>query len=127
MREILPEGLGSLRGAPSAIWAMSSVKVFWKAVEFSRDKAAVKPVTRRPPCPGEFHMVSVFPTSNGLLNELPEGIQAEIHVTVSNLYDEMCEFMVEHKDQVEAVADLLHEFGTVDGHDIHELIERMDA
>ena len=72
-------------------------------------------------------MVSVFPTSNGLLNELPEGIQAEIHVTVSNLYDEMCEFMVEHKDQVEAVADLLHEFGTVDGHDIHELIERMEA
>ena len=72
-------------------------------------------------------MVSVFPTSNGLLNELPEGIQAEIHSTVSNLYDDMCEFMGDHKDQVEAVADLLHEFGTVDGHDIHELIAGMEA
>jgi len=69
-------------------------------------------------------VVGVFPVQNGLA-DLPEGIVAEIYATIDTLYNEMVEFMLERTDEVEAVADLLHEFGTVDGTAIHELIEGM--
>jgi ATP-dependent Zn protease len=59
--------------------------------------------------------------------ELPTGIVAEIYASLDDLYDQMAEFMLEHTEHVEAVADLLHEWGTVDGHLIHELLEEMDA
>ena len=74
---------------------------------------------------GEF--VSVFPSGDGLLHALPDGVQRSVYESVQRLYDEMVAFMEEHIEQVEAVADLLHEFGTVDGTAIHQLIERMDA
>ena len=74
---------------------------------------------------GEF--ISVFPTSSGLLNELPEGVQAEVYSKVHTLYEDMEKFMIKHTDEVEAVGDLLHEFGTVDGTMIHELIEGMQT
>lgn len=69
-------------------------------------------------------VIGTFPMNQatGIL-ELPTGIVGEIYASLDDLYEEMVEFMDEHTAEVEAVADLLHEFGTVDGHKIHELIK----
>lgn len=71
-------------------------------------------------------VIGTFPMNQltGVL-ELPSGIIAEVYASLDDLYEEMTKFMGKHTDEVEAVADLLHEFGTLDGHVIHELLEGM--
>ena len=58
------------------------------------------------------------------LEVLPNRVLREIERMLSEIYDDMEEFMLPHRHQVEAVADLLDEYGTVDGTEIHELIRR---
>ena len=57
---------------------------------------------------------------------LPNRVLREIERMLSEIYDDMEEFMLPHRHQVEAVADLLDEYGTVDGAEIHELIRRTE-
>jgi ATP-dependent Zn protease len=73
-------------------------------------------------------VVGIFPMNvlTGTL-ELPDGIVAEIYALLDTLYEEMAEFMIAHKPHVEAVADLLEEWITVDGEEIHSLLEEMDT
>jgi ATP-dependent Zn protease len=58
---------------------------------------------------------------------IPMDIQEEIRDTLHVYYDEMAELMYEKRDQVEIIAQLLQKHGTVDGIEIHELIERMES
>ncbi len=71
-------------------------------------------------------VIGVWPMENGMV-DLPSGIVAEIYALLDDVYEELTEFMDKHTHQVQAVADLLHEKGTVDGSEIHELIEGMDV
>ena len=63
---------------------------------------------------------------DGGMADLPSGIVAEIYALVDDVYDEVVEFMDEHTEHVEAVAELLHELGTVDGNQIHDLLRGLD-
>ena len=58
--------------------------------------------------------------------KVPERIEEEIQDTLQVYYNELHEFMVLRRDQVELVAQLLAEHGTIDGTEIHELLERME-
>ncbi|KKM00304.1 hypothetical protein LCGC14_1805780 [marine sediment metagenome] len=55
---------------------------------------------------------------------LPNRVLREIERMLSEIYDDMAKFMYPYRDQVELVAQLLDEYGTVDGTEIHELIRR---
>ncbi len=57
---------------------------------------------------------------------LPNRVLREIERTLAEIYDDMETFMHPRRDQVEAVAQLLDEHGTVDGVEIHALIRRME-
>ena len=58
--------------------------------------------------------------------QVPERLEEEVQDTLHAYYEEMHEFMVARRDQVELVAKLLQERGTVDGIEIHELLDRME-
>lgn len=58
--------------------------------------------------------------------QMPERVELEIQDTLQHFYDDLHEFMEPRKDQVELVAQLLAKQGTVDGIEIHQLIERME-
>jgi ATP-dependent Zn protease len=58
--------------------------------------------------------------------KVPERIEEEIQDTLQEYYNDLHDFMTSRRDQVELVAQLLAEHGTVDGVEIHELLERME-
>jgi len=60
-------------------------------------------------------------------DKIPEDIQEEIRDTLHVYYEEAHDFLTPRRDQVEMVAKLLQEYGTVDGIEIHELVERMEG
>jgi ATP-dependent Zn protease len=57
-------------------------------------------------------------------NDLPDGVILEIQDWLHEVYDELHTFMWARRDQVELVAGLLDDQGTVDGEVIHELLRR---
>jgi ATP-dependent Zn protease len=58
--------------------------------------------------------------------KVPERIEEEIQDTLQEYYNDLHDFMVPRRDQVELVAQLLAEHGTIDGIEIIELLERME-
>jgi ATP-dependent Zn protease len=62
----------------------------------------------------------------GVNEKVPERIEEEIQDTLQAYYEDLHDFMVSRRDQVELVAQLLAEHGTVDGVEIHELLARME-
>jgi ATP-dependent Zn protease len=59
--------------------------------------------------------------------QVPERLEAEIQDTLHTYYEELHDFMLPRRDQVEMVAKLLQKQGTVDGVEIIELLERMET
>ena len=73
--------------------------------------------------------VMVWDTGDGNASQpaiIPSRVLREIERMLKEIYDDMAEFMYPHRDQVELVAQLLDENGTVDGAEIHELIRRSE-
>jgi ATP-dependent Zn protease len=60
-------------------------------------------------------------------DKIPSRIEEEIQDTLHVYFEEVADFLVPRRDQVEMVAKLLQKHGTVDGIEIHELIERMET
>ena len=56
-----------------------------------------------------------------------EDYDEQVQKLLTSIYDELDEFLRARRDQVELVAQLLHEQGTVDGDEIHALCERMEG
>ncbi|KKL27348.1 hypothetical protein LCGC14_2386040, partial [marine sediment metagenome] len=65
----------------------------------------------------------VWPDSSDIPDRINEEIQDTLHV----YYEELHDFLMPRRDQIEMVAKLLQDRGTVDGIEVHELIERMEA
>jgi cell division protease FtsH len=59
------------------------------------------------------------------LSDIPKDLRKECEAWLNDTYDEMDREMRGWRDQVELVAQLLEEHGTIDGDEIHNLIERM--
>ena len=60
-------------------------------------------------------------------DKIPSRMEEEVQDTLHVYYDEIAEFLEPRRDQIEMVAKLLQKHGTVDGIEIHELVERMEA
>ncbi len=69
-------------------------------------------------------LVGVWDVRDGI-TEIPSGIIAEYMTLLEDVYNDLTVFLHAHRDQVEMVAALLEDEGTVDGTVIHELLERM--
>lgn len=75
----------------------------------------------------DYSMGSFVGVSANSLGEAPDGMKAEVYGLLEETYLELEEFMYMHRDQVEIVAHLLNEHGTVDGAEVHALIDRLST
>lgn len=59
------------------------------------------------------------------VDEVTPELRSQVEDWLNGIYADLHEFMTTHRDEVELVAQMLQEYGTVDGDEIHKLLDRM--